>query len=106
MKNACVISSLALQFKAVAEKVNTLAMGALGVEQESPELAEVYQNLLLDEVEHVQILTLELTKAVTDEPIGETTNADEGGGSVFGSGELTDDESKPAIENPVSAEEE
>ena len=61
MKNAYGISSLARQLKAVAEKLDSLAMGVQDVEQNAPDLTGVYQNLLLDEVEHVQILTLEIS---------------------------------------------
>ena len=76
MKNACAISSLARQLGKVSEKLDSLAMGVQDVEQNAPDLTDVYQGLLLDEIEHVQILTLELT------------NADEGG-SVFAAGDLT-----------------
>lgn len=61
-------------------------MGVQNVEQNAPDLTDVYQGLLLDEIEHVQILTLELTKAVV--AAAEETNADEGG-SVFAAGDLT-----------------
>ena len=81
MKNACAISSLARQLGKVSEKLDSLAMGVQDVEQNAPDLADVYQGLLLDEIEHVQILTLELTKAVV-------AAADEGG-SVFAAGDLT-----------------
>ena len=80
MKNACAISSLARQLGKVSEKLDSLAMGVQDVEQNAPDLTDVYQGLLLDEIEHVQILTLELTKAVV--AAAEETNADEGG-SVF-----------------------
>ena len=83
MKNACAISSLARQLGKVSEKLDSLAMGVQDVEQNAPDLTDVYQGLLLDEIEHVQILTLELTKAAAEE-----TNADEGG-SVFAAGDLT-----------------
>ena len=63
MKNACAISSLARQLGKVSEKLDSLAMGVQDVEQNAPDLTDVYQGLLLDEIEHVQILTLELTKA-------------------------------------------
>ena len=86
MKNACAISSLARQLGKVSEKLDSLAMGVQDVEQNAPDLTDVYQGLLLDEIEHVQILTLELTKAVVAE--AEETNADEGG-SVFAAGDLT-----------------
>ena len=84
MKNACAISSLARQLGKVSEKLDSLAMGVQ--EQNAPDLTDVYQGLLLDEIEHVQILTLELTKAVV--AAAEETNADEGG-SVFAAGDLT-----------------
>lgn len=101
MKNAYGISSLARQLKAVAEKLDSLAMGVQDVEQNAPDLTGVYQNLLLDEVEHVQILTLEITKAVAEATAPSETNADEGGGSVFGRGDLTDDKSKKPLEEPA-----
>ncbi len=88
MKNAYAISSLAQQLGKVAEKVDSLAMGAQGTEQNAPDVSEVYQGLLLDEIEHVQILTLELTKLVAM-PTDDEANADEGGGSAFAAGELT-----------------
>lgn len=89
MKNAYTISSIARQLGKVAEKLDSLAMGVQDTEQNASDLSEVYQGLLLDEVEHVQILTLELTK-LTAESIGEggASNTD-GEGSVFGPGELT-----------------
>jgi hypothetical protein len=101
VKNAYGISSLARQLKAVAEKLDSLAMGVQDVEQNAPDLTGVYQNLLLDEVEHVQILTLEITKAVAEATEPSETNADEGGGSVFGPGDLTDDKSKKPLEEPA-----
>lgn len=101
MKNAYGISSLARQLKAVAEKLDSLAMGVQDMEQNAPDLTGVYQNLLLDEVEHVQILTLEITKAVAEATEPSETNADEGSGSVFGPGDLTDDKSKKPLEEPA-----
>ncbi len=90
MKNAYAISSIARQLGKVSEKLDSLAMGVQDAEQATPTLAETYQGLLLDEIEHVQILTLELTKAVM--PATEGANADEGdGGSVFAAGDLTDE---------------
>ena len=73
MKNACAISSLARQLGKVSEKLDSLTMGVQDVEQNAPDLTDVYQGLLLDEIEHVQILTLELTKAVV--AAAEETNA-------------------------------
>ena len=62
MKNAYTISSIARQFCKVAEKIDSLAMGVQDTEQSASDLSEVYQGLLLDEIEHAQILTLELTR--------------------------------------------
>lgn len=91
MKNAYAISSLARQLCKVGEKMDSLAMGVQDTEQNAPDVSEVYQGLLMDEVEHVQILTLELTKLVT-ESTGDSANVDEGdGGSVFAAGDLTDE---------------
>ena len=87
MKNAYTISSIARQLGKVAEKLDSLAMGVQDTEQNASDLSEVYQGLLLDEVEHAQILTLELTKLAA-ESVGEVSNAD-GEGSVFAPGELT-----------------
>lgn len=106
MKNAYGISSLAKQLKIVAEKVESLAVGAGETEQNAPDLTDVYQNLLLDEVEHVQILTLEITKAVAEATEPSETNADEGDGSVFAPGDLTDNKSKKPLEEPAVAEQE
>lgn len=91
MKNAYAISSLARQLGKVSDKMDSLAMGVQDTEQNAPDVSEVYQGLLMDEIEHLQILTLELTKLVT-ESTGDTANADEGeGGSAFAAGDLTDE---------------
>jgi len=87
VKNAYAISSLARQLGKVSEKIDSLVMGVQDTEQNAPDVSEVYQGLLLDEVEHVQILTLELTKLVAMSA-DEEANTDEGGGSAFAAGEL------------------
>ena len=91
MKNAYAISSLARQLGKVSDKMDSLVMGIQDTEQNAPDVSDVYQGLLMDEIEHLQILTLELTKLVT-ESAGDTANADEGdGGSAFAAGDLTDE---------------
>lgn len=86
MKNAYAISSLARQLGKLSEKMDSLTMGVQDTEQNAPDVSEVYKGLLMDEVEHLQILTLELTKLVFESSV----NADEGGdGSVFAAGDLT-----------------
>ncbi len=101
VKNALGISSLARQLKAVAERLDSLTMGVEEVEQNSTDLTGVYQSLLLDEVEHVQVLTLEITKAVAEATAPSEANADEGEGGVFAPGDLTDDKSKKSLEEPA-----
>ena len=92
MKNAYTISSIARQLGKVAEKIDSLAMGVQDTEQGASDVSEVYQGLLLDEVEHAQILTLELTRLTTESTGADSedgsSNAD-GDGSIFGPGELT-----------------
>lgn len=89
MKNAYTISSIARQFCKVAEKIDSLAMGVQDTEQSASDLSEVYQGLLLDEIEHAQILTLELTRLAAEiASEGEASNAD-GDGGAFAPGELT-----------------
>lgn len=90
MKNAYAISSLARQLGKVSDKMDSLAMGVQDTEQNAPDVSEVYQGLLMDEIEHLQILTLELTKLVT-ESTADAANADEGDGSAFAAGDLTDE---------------
>lgn len=89
MKNAYTISSIARQLGKVAEKIDILAMGVQDTEQGASDVSEVYQGLLLDEVEHAQILTLELTRLTTESTSDDGSNNADGDGSVFGPGELT-----------------
>lgn len=90
MKNAYAISSLARQLSKVGEKVDSLAMGIQDTEQNAQGVSEVYQGLLMDEIEHVQILTLELTRLVAESST-DAVNADDADGSVFAEGDLQDD---------------
>lgn len=62
--------------------IASLALGIKETKEYSHKIADTYESLLLDEVTHTQILTLELTRLVTGE-----ANADEGG-SVFAEGDL------------------
>ena len=55
MKNAYTISSIARQLGKVAEKIDSLAMGVQDTEQGASDVSEVYQGLLLVEVEHAVI---------------------------------------------------
>ncbi len=112
MKNAYAISSLSRQMVKVCEQIDSLAMGVQDTEQGNVDVADAYTDMLLDEIEHVQMLTLKLTEVITeaageDEP----ANEDEAGGSAFSEGELTvekqpsedGDDGKPAPEQEPKA---
>lgn len=92
MKNAYAISSMSRQMGKVCERLDTLAMAIQDTEQGIGDIAETYQDMLLDELEHVQMLTLRLTEMIS-QAVGEDTaaNADEGDGSAFAPGELDED---------------
>jgi hypothetical protein len=88
MKNAYAISSLSRQMVKVCEQIDSLAMGVQDTEQGIGDLGDTYQELLLDELEHIQMLTLKLTELVSEAVGEETTNTDEGDGSSFAPGDL------------------
>ena len=60
--------------------------------------SEVYETILLDCITHAQMLTLEMTKLISDE-------SEMNGDSVFGPGEL-DSKLEEEIENPIREEDE
>ena len=96
MKNAFAISSLSRQMEKVCEQIDCLAMGVQDTEQGVGDIAGTYQDMLLDELEHIQILALKLTELIS-QAVGEEqeTNTDEGEGSAFAEGELTAVKDKP-----------
>ena len=97
MKNTMAVCELSRQLKLVCERIESLSMGLEQFEQGNTEMADTYIALRLDELEHAQVLTLNLTDLITQE--GDETievNTDDGG-SVFSAGELT--EEKP-VEQP------
>lgn len=60
--------------------------------------SEVYETILLDCITHAQMLTLEMTKLISD-------GAEMNGDSVFGPGDL-DSKLGEDIENPIREEDE
>ena len=88
MKNAYAISSMSRQMVKVCEQIDSLAMGVQDTEQGIGDLGDTYQDLLLDELEHIQMLTLKLTELVSEAVGEETSNTDEGDGSAFAPGDL------------------
>lgn len=99
MKNAYTISSLADQLGKVADQIQSLAMIAQEAENNAGSVVGVFEEMLLDEVEHVQIVALELTKLIV--PTEE--NADEGDAGVFAAGELQHENGEVETQEPDNA---
>lgn len=85
MKNAHEFSSVSEQLKCTSERIGSLSWAIEGMEGREGDLAEVYMDLMVGQIEHAQILVLELTKLLDDT---DELNAD-GGESVFAAGDLT-----------------
>lgn len=86
MKNAHAIACMSHQLAKVCEQIEELARAVEDSEQMSADVTGVYEGLLMDEVEHAQVLTLEMTKMLAI--VNEKTNID---GSVFAAGDLTEE---------------
>lgn len=89
MKNTFAISSMSRQLGRVCDQIDHLAYDAQETSGKPNELCGLYRDMLLDELEHVQVLTLKLTELVSQAVAEDTGNADEAGGSVFSEGDLT-----------------
>lgn len=81
---SCSVSALCHQVIKACELIDDLECN-IGAFQEtgSGELAELYRGLQIDELEHVQVLAIQLTRELTQ---GVEVNQDEG--SAFGPSEL------------------
>ena len=81
------ITSISTQICALAVRVSAIAGGIESTNSASDALKKVYEQQLVDEVRHLQTLTIELTKTVfEDEP---TQYVQSDGDSAFAQGELT-----------------
>lgn len=89
MKNAYAIINLSMQLGKVSEMIQSLASGIQDCEQGNPDVVGAYEDMLLDEVNHTQVLTLELTRLLTEQEVDAGNHADEDG-SAFAAGDLTD----------------
>lgn len=96
MKNAFAIMGVSRQLGKVCEQIESLASAIQEAEQGDTGVAEVYEGLLLDEMEHAQVLTLELTKLLS---IGDEETNTDGEGSVFAAGDLTDEKAGEPAED-------
>ena len=86
MKNAYAISSLATQLGKTAEQIQSLSVCAQDADNNAGTIGGVFEEMLLDEIEHAQIVVLELTKLIAPEE----ENTDEGDAGAFSEGELQD----------------
>ena len=90
MKNAYAISSVSRQIVKVGETLDSLVGGIQDTEQGVGDLSDVYAAMLMDELEHAQMLILKLTELITQEgPETAAANTDGEGGSAFFEGDLT-----------------
>lgn len=108
MKSAADIVSINTQICAVSARIGVLAAGMNASEAVSKTLGAVYEDQLVDEVKHLQMLVIELTKKVSGDesetdysPLYGEGNTDEGG-SAFAQGELTSVIGRKETEYPGS----
>lgn len=89
MKNDYAICEVSRQLAKVCERIESMSCSLDQLESSTGGVAETFVNLRMDELEHAQLLTLKLTELIAQESPDE--NADEGDGSAFAAGDLTDD---------------
>lgn len=90
MLNSFAVRAIAQRIKCTAEMIDSYTAGVDEVNENETGSAvqEQFQNMVFDEIEHLQQLTLVLTQVVAEEfAPASAENADDGG-SVFGPGEL------------------
>lgn len=98
IKNAIAISSLSRQLIKICETIDSVSLGSSEAGNGYAEIESVYSDILADELEHLQVLTLSLTGLVVDALPPTFSNEREDEGSVFMEGDLT--EEKPVDSNP------
>ena len=82
MDNAKAIEDISKQLALVAAKIGALTNSIEELKEENKELCDTYEQFILDEIAHVQIFALELTRLATGT---DEENTDE----AFMEGELT-----------------
>lgn len=100
MNNLNMIRDISTQLKVVCDKIASLSCGMEFVGGQDESLEAVYEELLLDEVHHAQVLALEMTRAAI-EPDEKNAAMDE---SAFAEGELNSvvGEKEEEAEEPAS----
>jgi len=90
LKNAYAIDSVSRQLVRIAELIGGTVSGIQDTEQGIGDIDDVYSDILLDELEHAQMLVLKLTELIVDPDQNSLeTNAADSEGSVFAAGDLT-----------------
>lgn len=100
MKKAYVISSISEQLSKTADRIRVIASDIEGPVREEASIESMYTELILDNLEQIQKLTLALTETVSESIYESEANADD---TAFGPGEL--DYHGKEIENPKVKEE-
>lgn len=99
MKNSYVISGMARMLSMTSKNLEMMVNSTHEAEEQSPEISATYEDMILDELNHVQMMTLALTKMLTEQAQPESHGDGEGGeGSAFAAGELDDHATEPKKE--------
>ena len=112
MKNAQSIRILTRQIGKTCERIESLTDGICEADLSGSGSAGVYKDIMLNELENAQMLTLKLTEMVSEVASEAQNNADGDSGSAFFSGDLNhesgdkedgeDDDEDPDRGNPPS----
>lgn len=107
MKNTMIINELARHLVKAGEAIELLTQSIASNEMEGKaDFVQLYSDMRLDELEHLQQFMLLLTDAIVqDTPeTPDTANTDEGEGSVFAEGDLTDNKNDEETETESEGE--
>lgn len=105
MKNAFAIGDISRVMSNSCGTIENIVNGIVNSEaKETDAVMSVYKDILMNELENVQHLTISLTALVT-EIIADHVNADEASGSVFAPGDLDDDLGDKTNDEVVAVEE-
>ena len=90
MENTCLSKGLCKQLRSIYDRIDSLTDEIINAaEQKDEVLVDEFTNMRMQELEQAQRLTLALTELIVGD-VPEDTNTDEGEGSAFAEGELTD----------------
>lgn len=91
MKNTFIVCDISRQIAKVSERIELLSNGMEAIEQNADsDVAGTYEEMRLQELEHLQCLTLEITRFIAgNSDSEEAENTDDGEGSAFSEGKLT-----------------